>query len=320
MKTNLLCSISQHNLGTTLRNARWALFVPILTIATLLPGSFSWGQNFNNNQGNRVVGGIRIDADGTVGNVSVADQNAEVGRIREQLKGGGQAFAGACKMRMVSLKAVQAAMIDAAETGKPLPEEIAMMGGLTRIEYVFAYPESNDIVVAGPSEEWTVGKNGAIVGMESRRPIVYLEDFIAAFRSMTPDSQRVISCSIDPTPEGTKQLTKLLDGIQLGPSTNPVSYEAAMKQAFGPQMVALTGVDTTSHLARVLLAADYQMKRYGMNLAKAPVKGLPSYVELIKNKSVKSPQNRWWMACDYKPIERTDDGLSWKLPVPVLKQ
>ncbi len=55
------------------------------------------------------------------------------------------------------------------------------------------------------------------------------------------------------------------------------------------------------------------MKRYGMNLAEAPVKGLTSYVEMIRNRAVKSPQNRWWMACDYQPIEHSEDGLAWRI-------
>ncbi len=88
--------------------------------------------------------------------------------------------------------------------------------------------------------------------------------------------------------------------------------ESAYREAFGPQTVRLTGVPANSHMAQVLLASDYQMKRYGMNLAKAPVKGLPSYVEMIANSSG-TPQSRWWMACDYAAVEHTKDALAWKI-------
>lgn len=313
MKTSFSCSISQHNFRQTCRLRRLSLWI-VVVASIVLPNSITWGQNNNNNAlVQRVVGGIKVSPDGTVSNIALADQDAEVSRIRQQLQGGQGQLAEASNLRMVSLKAVQAAMTEAAASGKPLKEEIALLGGLTRIEYVLVFPESNDIVLAGPSENWTVGSTGTIVGMESGRPIVCLEDLLVAFRSMSPNSERTISCSIDPTPEGTVKLNNMLSRIKLGPTTNPASFEASMKSALGPQKVSLTGLPATTHVAQVLLAADYQMKRYGMNLAEAPVKGLTSYVEMIRNRAVKSPQNRWWMACDYQPIEQSEDGLAWRI-------
>jgi hypothetical protein len=68
-------------------------------------------------------------------------------------------------------------------------------------------------------------------------------------------------------------------------------------------------------MARVILAADYRMKLYGMNLAKPPVAGLPSYMEMIQNRSNASTQiqSRWWMACDYDAITHSKDRLAWKI-------
>ncbi len=268
---------------------------------------------FANNTGNRVVGGVSIDANGLVRDAIAEDQSAELALLRQQLSGGKHNFAIPAAMRMISLKQLQAAMVDAAATGKPLPEEILLLGGLTRVQYVMAYPDQQDIVIAGPSENWTIGKNGSIVGIESGRTIVYLDDLLVAFQTADSARTNAISCSIDPTPEGTQRLTALLDGIRLGPGVNPVSFEPAMRKAFGPQKVTLAGLPVSSHMARVIFAADYHMKRYGMNLAEAPVKGLPSYIDMIRNKSVKAPQSRWWMACDYQAIERSDDNLAWKL-------
>ncbi len=39
-----------------------------------------------------------------------------------------------------------------------------------------------------------------------------------------------------------------------------------MREAFGPQLIKLTGVPSDSHFAQTLVAADYQMKRIGMGL------------------------------------------------------
>ena len=295
------------------RMARFGLRVGIaIIVATFLCHS-SEAQFGNGNFSSRVVGGVRIDAAGIVQDAVAVDQNADMEALRNLIAGGKNDFAKSASIRRISLKQLQAAMQEAADQNKPLPEEMLLLGGLTRIEYVMAYPESQDIVIAGPSENWTIGKNGAIIGIESGRPIVYLADLITAFQTSDSSRTNPISCSIDPTPEGTRQLTALLDGVRLGPGSNPVSFEPAMRKAFGPQKVSLTGLPSNSHMARVIFAADYQMKRYGMNIAQAPVKGLPSYIEMIRNKSVKSPQSRWWMACDYKAIEHSEDKLTWRI-------
>ncbi|MDZ4851228.1 MAG: DUF1598 domain-containing protein [Pirellulaceae bacterium] len=304
---------AKHVLSCFSKLAKTLHRLPIALIGVAIFCSSASAQFFNGNTGNRVVGGVSIDADGIVRDSVAEDQNALLATLREQLAGGQGDFAKPATMRMISLKQLQAAMTEAAQAGKPLPEEVLLLGGLTRVEYVMAYPEKQDIVIAGPSENWTIGKNGSIVGITSGRPIVYLDDLMTAFQTSDSSRTNAISCSIDPTPEGTKRLTALLDGIRLGPGVNPVSFEPEMRRAFGPQTVSLTGLPTNSHMARVIFAADYQMKRYGMNIAQAPVKGLPSYIEMIRNKSVKSPQSRWWMACDYSAIEHSEDKLAWKL-------
>ena len=43
-------------------------------------------------------------------------------------------------------------------------EDMFNLAGLQKIEYVFFYPETGDIVIAGPAEGWTLGSDGAVVG------------------------------------------------------------------------------------------------------------------------------------------------------------
>ena len=58
-----------------------------------------------------------------------------------------------------------------------------------------------------------------------------------------------------------------------------------MEQALGPQTITVTGVPATSHFARVMVAADYRMKRLSMNMEPAPIAGLPSYLEMMSGGS-----------------------------------
>jgi hypothetical protein len=150
--------------------------------------------------------------------------------------------------------------------------------------------------------------------------VLLLDDLLIAFRSVHEARRGGISVSIDPTEEGYRNLQKLFDS-QRGRPLNPTpAFEAAVKREFGPQKVTFAGISETSHFARVLVAADYRMKRLAMNLEKSPVKGMKSYVELISGKRVAANVNpRWWMACHYDPMAASDDGLAWELRGPGVK-
>jgi len=141
-----------------------------------------------------------------------------------------------------------------------------------------------------------------------------LFDLVVALRSVETARQEGISCSIEPTAEGRLRLQKLMRRITLRPGQNPAVYEASMREAFGPQTIQLTGVPTDSRFARTMVAADYEMKRVAMGLAPSQVNGLNSYLEMSKNSAHASNQNpRWWMACDYDTLAKSEDGLAWKL-------
>jgi hypothetical protein len=89
-----------------------------------------------------------------------------------------------------------------------------------------------------------------------------------------------------------------------------------MEQALGQQQITLTGVPASSHFARVLVAADFLMKRLGMNFEPAPIVGLPSYLEMLQAPSAPAPKSampRWWMEPSYEPLLRDETGLAWQL-------
>jgi hypothetical protein len=206
--------------------------------------------------------------------------------------------------------------------GGSLPDEVRFLAGLQRIEYVFVYPEENDIVLAGPGEGWKVRDDATVVGVTTGRPVIQLEDLLVAFQTVDAARQGGITCSIDPTEEGIRRLNALLaQHRRSGAPVNPAALEPAMKEAFGPQQVTLQGVPADTHFARILVAADYRMKRYAMKIEDAPVRGLPSYLDLIRNAptSVQQATPRWWLATNYESVAQSDDGLAWQLRGPGVK-
>ncbi|MCA9110976.1 MAG: DUF1598 domain-containing protein [Planctomycetaceae bacterium] len=269
---------------------------------------------FGNNFGGRAVGGVIVDASGMVRAATVAERTEGLNQLRTELAQPRGEMAGANDLRMISLRKLQEAIANQLQTGQELSDDLRMLAGLQRIEYVFVYPERNDIVLAGPAEPWVVREDASVVGKNSGRPTLLLSDLLTAFQGVEPSRQGGISCSIDPTAEGRQRLTKLLGRVRLQPGQDPRNLEPMMREAFGPQQVTLSGIPADSHYARVLVAADYQMKRIAMALEPSPVEGLPSYMEMARNAIHSDNANpRWWMACNYDAIKRDEHRLAWKI-------
>lgn len=258
-----------------------------------------------------VVGGVSVDADGVVRQASEQARRGALEEMRKNVAGGKAPAAG---LRVVSLRGVQEQLDKAMADQSVLSEEVRFLAGLQRIEYVFVDRNNQDILIAGPAEGWVVREDASVVGVDSGRPVLRLEDLMVALNTAEASRKAPISVSIDPTPAGQARLQNLLSRVRTGPGFNPAQIEPAMRQAFGPQTVSLTTVDKSSRMAANLVAADYQMKRLAMKLEDAPINGLPSYMDIIRN--VGQPggtQPRWWLEANYDAIEHSADHTAWRL-------
>ncbi len=259
----------------------------------------------------RPIGGVMVNADGVVRAATQEDVAGVLKQLRAEVAPAPQGLVGNSPMRMVSLAKLSKEIERAVAANEKVSDEVLYLAGLQRIEYVFVYPEANDIVLAGPAEGWQVREDASVVGVNSGRPVLQLEDLLVALRTVKQARQEAISVSIDPTPAGEKRLKQLLAGLR---GADPTQYEAKIKEAFGPQMVTLTTVAADSRMARTLVSADYRMKTLAMNLESSPIQGLTSYMEMIRHGGAPAgTQPRWWMACDYSSILKSEDGLAWKL-------
>jgi hypothetical protein len=266
--------------------------------------------------GNGTDGGVAIDTNGAIEQAEQRDVVALCDARRAALSRLVGDITKRSELRKISLHRLNTLMAQHVSQNEPLSSEMLYLAGLQRVEYVFAYPDYNDVVLAGPAEGWTVDGAGNIVGVNSRAAVLQLIDLIAALR--TTDellAGELISCSIDPTPAGLKRFVRVMRGDQ-SPSSQLLRR---MEQALGPQTITLTGVSPESHFAQVLVAADWQMKRLGMGLAPSPVGGLTSYLELLNDDPDPMPRialPRWWIAYGEKPVERDSEGLGWRISRP----
>jgi len=280
------------------------------------------GQNQNNatNGSNfffGVVGGVSVDAQKVVRGEYRSLPQADQDRIRKALTETDADIDSATPLRMISLKGLEQAIATASESGQPLPADVQYMAGLQRLEYVILSPENNDIILAGPGEGWTTNEEGNVVGVTSGMPVLHLQDFMVAMRAVDAARQgQGVSVSIDPTAEGVRKVSEVYARMSRE-NVRYVSKSLAneIEQAYGPQQVTLTGVPRDSHFSRVLLTADYKMKRLAMGLDESPIRQLPSMMSVIARKRINLNRAapRMWIEADYQPVAKSKDSNIWQI-------
>lgn len=269
------------------------------------------------------VGGVMVNADGVLANARVDESQ----RLREAMLQSLASLAAQnadlkqpTELRKVSLKALQVALRANLEANKPIPDEMRFLAGLQNIRYIFAYPERNDVVLAGFGEGWKLDERGFVIGATTGRPVLMLDDLLIALRAMQQPRGTPISCSIDPTREGLERLQSFVKTLTTA-GNNREALEGAIEDKLGPQRISVNGIPATSHLARVLVAADYRMKRIAMALDRSPVPGLPSYMSMLSGggRGLNNMLPRWWITTDYAPLLHDQDKLAWELSGPGVK-
>ncbi|NQU20468.1 MAG: DUF1598 domain-containing protein [Candidatus Nealsonbacteria bacterium] len=262
----------------------------------------------------RAVGGVSINPEGLLENATV-DNMGKLGQLAAKAVGQVPGDLNeAAPLRKVSLRRLEEAIQTSLNAGnKELPPEIRYLAGLQQIQYVFVYPEEHDIVLVGPGQGWKADRRGNIVGVDNGQPVLLLDDLLVAFRSARQAAQGGISCSIDPTPEGLDRLR--IHASKLRTIGNPSTTAAGIERSLGMQQISVQGVPASSHFARVLVAADFRMKRLAMNFEPSPVRGLPSYLQMIKasGRGMNNMLPRWWLEPNYQEVLKSPDGLAWEL-------
>jgi len=263
----------------------------------------------------RAVGGVMIDADGVVSNPEVSELKELQATWQKGLQPVPADLNAWTDLRFVSLRQAESQIAEARTANQPLPDSVRFLAGLLRVRYVLVYPDRQDIVLAGPAEGWRVDTLGNVVGATSGRPVLTLDDLMVALRFAESSYQTGISCSIEPTPAGMQRMRQLAG--RLSAQGGPELAARQMEEAVGAQSVIVEGVPTTSHFARVIVAADFRMKRLAMDFQPAPIDGMPSFLDLLRqNRRLGAWNNmmpRWWLAPMYEPLQRDPEGLAWEL-------
>jgi Protein of unknown function (DUF1598) len=262
--------------------------------------------------------GIIVSPDGVLRVKEATDKTGQLTRTRiaEAKARLGANLAKISPLRKISLNRLAAAIAEKSAAGQDLTDEMKYLAGLTRLQYVFYYPDSKDIVIAGPAEGFFMDPSGRVLGMNSGRAVVELQDLATALRAYPPEGKaaHVLSVSIDPTPEGLAQMQQWLASIagRVQPGDAP-AIVAGLKEKLGMHQVSVQGISSRTHFAQVMVEADYRMKLIGIGIEPPPVK-MATYIDRASPTDVsRNALQRWFFTPNYECVRVAEDDYAMEL-------
>ena len=215
-------------------------------------------------------------------------------------------------LRMVSLPRLEAHVAATLDRGDPLSDDVLNLAGLSTIDFLFVFPETGDIVLAGQASDWQRAGDGRSVSIETGRPVLQLDDLVTLSRTFGPGGTNGFLCSIDPRQEQVAALQEFVNENRRG--LNPktaAAFTRELEQRLGLQNVIVQGVPADSRVASVIVEADYRMKEIGIG-RRPGVKGMKSYFDLLTRSEQRGSNSmdalRWWMAVGYDAINVSPNG------------
>jgi hypothetical protein len=224
-------------------------------------------------------------------------------------------------LRYISLPRLEREIIGRQDAHQPLDAAMLTLAGLQRVQYIFVYPESGDLVLAGPAGDWRVDPFGRIVSATTGQPIVRLDDLLVLLRRGQQSPESFFGCAINPRQEALAKTQAFLDQTGRTP-LEPGRRDAwldKIRDTLGRQDIEIFGIDPASRVARVLVEADVHMKLVGMGLEDG-VPGVESYLDSVAaaQRAGSSPTPamsvlRWWFALQYEAIRISPAGDAYEL-------
>ncbi len=295
-------------------------FQPLIDLITQTVATKSWLDNGGTGTMSPFPTGVWVDPQGMLRPLmkeSTGDELATIRANRQQQSDQNDARK-TSPLRMISLTRLEKQIQLNRALGQGADETQKYLAGLQRIEYVFVYPETNDLVIAGPAGDWVVGQEDRVVSRQTSGPVVLLDDLVVIFRHMLGSRDAMFGCMINPRQENLKKAQEFLGQWSHRPiPAGPVARKAWCEQlraAVGTQDIEVFGgLDPRTRAARTLVEADYRMKLVGMGLEEG-VPGVVSYLNLIKGAPPKDMGVlRWWFTLNYESILASQDHLAFNI-------
>jgi len=270
-------------------------------------------------QGGQFPGGIAINPDGVISAGQAQAVNPAIQQRRLKAVAAAQlpkSMTQVSKLRYVSLAGLEKACQESVDAGTTIGPELRYLGGITQIQYLFALPETGDVVIAGPAEGFAPMPDGRVVGIETGRPTLTLDDLLVMLRLRSTAIQ--LGCSFDPDP-GRLAKAQAWNKANNAPAVADVARQRffQMAEILGHWNVTVFGFPASCHAAVTAVEADYQLKCIALGTNRPQIRGFVSHFDLAR--PGENTMRRWWFAPHYELIEQSPDGLAFQLAGPRLQ-
>jgi hypothetical protein len=254
-------------------------------------------------------GGVRVDAQGVVHSLLTTEPAANLRTIRQTAASISEnaQVRKASLLRKVSLPRLERLVQLRLAAGDPLDEDMALLAGLQKIQYVLVYPETGDLVLAGPAGDWKHDGEGRLVSAETGRPVLRLDDLVVLLRQALNQPGEPFGCSIVPLKENLARTQAFLSESSKAPlkQGQRANWLRQLREEMGFQQVEYYGIDPQTRIALTLFEADYRMKLVGIGLEPGTI-DVPSYLSMVKVAPGESPPPlgvlRWWFTLNYDAL------------------
>lgn len=265
--------------------------------------------------------GVYVDTGGLLCRIRTGPPATDLAAVRRLASAAGdnRDVLRASDLRKVSLTRLEKQVQFRAAQGLPPADEMKNLAGLHRVKFVFLYPESRDIVIAGPAGAWATDEEGRCRNTDSGEPVLQLDDFVVVLRNAQQGGQ--FGCSITPRRANLAATQAFLNESAKSP-LKPGQRDAwlgKIRSLLGRQDITVDGVDPQTRVARVIVEADYRMKLVGMGL-EGGVLGVSSYLDSVPVPADGAPPPmsvlRWWFTMNYQALRATPTRDAFELRGP----
>ena len=157
------------------------------------------------------INGVYADAVGTLRFKMISNQSSALKKPLNTLpKNKKSHVRDSSDLRYISLPRLETAIRKRQLARQPLAPEMLTLAGLERIEYLFISPESGDLILAGPADDWHTRPVGIIVSLESCLPVFRLDDLLTLWRRKQQNLNPAFGCSFIPRQEALGETQRFL--------------------------------------------------------------------------------------------------------------
>lgn len=269
-------------------------------------------------------GGVIVDANGLLRKIDVMNSQQLVDIRRSSVQAevtlipAQQALRQTSRLRKVSLNQLERELQLRAAQGLSPDPAMLQLAGIYRVQYLMIYPDTGDVVIAGPAGDWRTTAEGRAVNIETGQPLLHLDDLVVVMRNAVEGDSK-FGCSIDPREKNIARTKVYIDrfaGMPIRASQRNAWLEG-LRASVGRQDVAVYGIEANNRTARILVEADFRMKLIGMGLEKGTA-GVPSYLESIDPAEGIPGMSvlRWWFTLNYEAIQATPGHNAFQIKGP----